>query len=320
MASPLITTAGLQALADAQGGLLLAFTRVDLGTSNYDPTPDAKGLKAKVESQAVAQVSEDGPGQVVIAVEFEKLGDSGSPYDVGEIGLWASVSKPDGSSPKDYFFGLISKSGEILTKRLKDEKLIFSVRVQVGSAPPSVAVSPPQSGISLSLAPQLVGVARGLVAQTTSLFDVRQRLFRQGLDLADIKAIIDSLGHFTLVSVDKISGTATAPWKKDFTHARSSGRPLRIAFSGFGTLNLTGQDIISPYADFSLSLSGKVVASSRYGLNLGVSINGLSLPIDTLSFTVPGLPGGQLALGISISCPNGITFNSENSGTIIVQE
>jgi hypothetical protein len=157
LSRPKITRRGLEALAEAEArGKRLRFVGIELGKASYDPDGSEEALKERVEGSALADSNRVSGNRVHLTAEFRGGGEA---YDVGEMGIVASLEGVDGP----ILFAVLSKAGEIIAKRIASEDLLFGIDLILEEIPDSlIAVDGVGERLNLSLARELAAVALSL--------------------------------------------------------------------------------------------------------------------------------------------------------------
>jgi hypothetical protein len=158
---PVITKAGRAAAVRAsESGIKIKFSKLEAFEFGYNPSPDDTGIQNQRETIRLLSVRAKPDG-----LEVAGVFDSDLEYDVGGYALYIEA---DGG--RDVLFAVISKAGEIQAKKLFSEELVFRTFFRLQAIPPDKwASQPPDGNLNISVARELMGLSRNIIATQTEV-------------------------------------------------------------------------------------------------------------------------------------------------------
>lgn len=152
---PMITQKGLEALAQGEAlGKKFVFSSIGLGDSRYNPTGAETSLKSLKEKVKIADQNKVSNNRIHLTSEFS---DRVEPYDVGEIGIYASLEG------QELLFAVFSKENETLSKRIREDTLLLGFDLVLENIPEtSIEVVGSGERLNLSMAKEMATLSLGI--------------------------------------------------------------------------------------------------------------------------------------------------------------
>jgi hypothetical protein len=274
----MITQKGLEALAQGEAlGKKFVFSSIGLGDSRYNPTGEETALKSLKEKVKIADQNKVSSNRIHLTSEFS---DRVEPYDVGEIGIYASLEG------QELLFAVFSKENETLSKRIREDTLLLGFDLVLENIPEtSVEVVGSGERLNLSMAKEMATLSLGitkvqqyslrLLSEIESVRSDNKSLKYRISELEDDLRIRRGIPKNYLIKIplwnesDRISNLRT-PYS-DLEFEKKTSNPLRMVICGLETfgiqVSVKGENPLDVYLQGSLNLTVNDVPEGKDSVN-----------------------------------------------------
>ncbi len=305
---PILTQVGLNAAVTAAGsGLQIALTHIAFGSGQYTPAVNGSGnatqtaMVARLEKATFGGGTQNG-AQVTLAALFPEYGST--PYNVGEIGIWAG--DPDAGG---ILFAIYSTPTYVHALRNSSLQVAESYSFRLNSVPlGSVTVTVDPSGAALSaVQAQLATLSQYLIPDTGTCLLTLQPTAKAGWVMADDGTI----GNAASGATNRANADTSALFQLIWNNVSNTFAPI---FTSTGAISARGTDALTDFNAGKRLKLGLIL-----GRAIGVAGSGLSLTARALMAAVGTegvtLTGQQSGIQSHKHQLGGRDSTADNSGT-----